>query len=128
MIGPVRRAAERGFSLVEVLVAMIIFVVGVLGLASAATLGLAQLARARQDHQYYADLQQEMDSLGSLGWGKVKSGSTTIRGRTITWTVSTPGANSQLVTVIAQRRGYQNRNQLTRDSLVVYLVKPTLGL
>ena len=70
-------STERGFSLVEALVGMIILALGLLSLASAASLGLAQMTRARQDMQYFADVQQEVDSLVNRGRGKVASGGTT---------------------------------------------------
>ena len=120
-------STERGFSLVEALVGIIILALGLLSLASAASLGLAQMTRARQDMQYFADVQQEMDSLVNRGWGKVSSGSTTIRGRQMTWTVTTLSPNSQVLKVAVRRRGYQNMNKWTSDTLVVYLAKGTPG-
>ena len=117
----------RGFSLVEALVGIIVLAIGLLSLAGAASLGLTQMTRARQDMQYFADVQQEMDSLVNRGWGKVASGSTTIRGRQMTWTVTTLSPNSQVLRMAVQRRGYQNINKWTSDTLVVYLAKGTPG-
>ena len=118
---------ERGFSLVEALVGIMILAIGLLGLAAAATHGLTQTVRARQDMEYFADVQQEIDSLLNRGWGRVQNGSATIRGRAIRWTVTTQSANSQLLKVGVQRRGYQNPNRWTSDTLVLYLAKPTPG-
>src|SRR5438045_7894348 len=93
-------AARSGFSLVEVLIAMSVLTIVMMGLGGAATLGLAQMGKARQDLQYSADVQQVTDSLvakggsctssGGLTWtqacgNNVASGSATIRGRTVSW-------------------------------------------
>src|SRR4029078_13228786 len=89
-----------GFSLIEVLVGITILSVVMLGLGGAAALGLTQMAKARQDLQYSADVQQVAESLVSKRWKKVTSGSQTIRGRTVSWTVTTLNPKSQKVVLI----------------------------
>ena len=110
-----------GFSIVEVLVGMSLMSVVMMGLAGAATLGLSQMAKARQDLQYSADVQQVADSLVAKGWNNVASGSQTIRGRAVTWTVSAINAKSQKVEIIAQRRGLANTSVVYPDTLTLYL-------
>lgn len=124
-----------GFSIVEVLVGMSLLSVVMMGLAGAATLGLSQMAKARQDLAYSADVQQVADSLvakgscsssGSLTWAQacgsnVVNGSATIRGRTVTWTVTAVNAKSQKVEIIAQRRGQANTSLVYPDTLTLYL-------
>src|SRR5690348_5675985 len=100
--------ARKGFSIVEILVGMSLLSVVMMGLAGATTLGLSQMAKARQDLQYSADVQQVADSLVAKGWNNVASGSQTIRGRSVAWTVTTLNPKSQQVTIVAQRRGQQN--------------------
>src|SRR5438874_12270732 len=117
----------RGFSLVEALVGIIVLAIGLLSPAGAASLGLTQMTRARQDMQYFADVQQEMDSLVNRGWGKVSSGSTTIRGRQMTWTVTTLSPNSQVLKFAVRCRWYQNINYWSADTLVVYLANGYTG-
>jgi prepilin-type N-terminal cleavage/methylation domain-containing protein len=125
MNGATRKSSERGVTLVEVMVGLIILAVGLMSLISATFLSLRQTTRARDDVKYWADVQQVLDSLMAKGWSHVTAGSTTVRGRTITWTVSA-AANPQQVTVIAQRYGYQQVNTLVPDTLVVYLSNPTV--
>lgn len=110
-----------GFSLVEVLVGMSLMSVVMMGLAGAATLGLSQMAKARQDLQYSADIQQVADSLVAKGWNNVASGSQSIRGRALTWTVTTLNPKSQKVEIIAQRRGLANASVIYSDTLTLYL-------
>ncbi len=112
-----------GFSLVEILVAVTLLGVAMMSLAGAATLGLSQMGKARQDLHYSADLQQVADSLIGLGWNKVTSGSSTIRGRPVAWTVTTVSANSQKVDLVLTRRGQANATLVYSDTLTLYLAK-----
>jgi prepilin-type N-terminal cleavage/methylation domain-containing protein len=113
--------SREGFSLVEVLVAITLLSVAMMSLASAAALGLSQLGKARQDLQYAADVQQVTDSLVGKGWNNVSNGSSTIRGRPVTWTVSTLSPNSQRVNVLVSRRGQAQVNLIYTDTVTIYL-------
>ena len=53
------------------------------------------------------------------------SGSVAIRGRAVSWTVTSPTATSQLVTLVAQRWGYQNMTRTVQDTLLLYLANRT---
>jgi prepilin-type N-terminal cleavage/methylation domain-containing protein len=114
---------ERGFSLVEILVAVTLLAVGMMSLAGAAALGLSQMGKARQDLHYSADVQQVADSLVSVGWNKVSSGATTIRGRAVSWTVTTISPNSQKVDVVVSRRGQAQTTVVYADTVTLYLAK-----
>jgi len=116
-------AERRGFSLIEVLISVILLSLVSLGLASAATLGLSQIAKSKQDLAYAADVQQVGDSLVALGWNKVTSYSSTIRGRSVSWTVTTLSPTSQQVTMIVQRRGLATTSVVYPDTVVLYLAK-----
>jgi prepilin-type N-terminal cleavage/methylation domain-containing protein len=118
-----RFESRDGFSLVEVTVAITLLAVAMMSLASAAALGLSQMGKARQDLEYSADVQQVTDSLVGVGWSKVSNGSSSIRGRPVSWTVSTLSPNSQRVDVIVQRRGQAQANVLYTDTVRVYLAK-----
>src|SRR5919204_6221995 len=87
--GAIARSNKSGFSLIEVLVAITLLGVVMLSLAGGASLALSQMAKAKQDVQYSADVQQVADSLINIGWNKVNSGSGTVRGRSVTWNVAT---------------------------------------
>ncbi len=124
---PDKARDRRGMSLVEVLVAVTLLGVAMLSLGAAAGVGVRQMGLARQDLQYAADVQQEVDSLSGLTWNSVTNGSANVRGRAFNWTVSTPNANSRLVTVVVQRRGHQDPTKVFLDTVVVYMAKPTPG-
>src|SRR5437588_7383495 len=123
---PTPQGAKRGFSIVEVLVAVTLLGLAMMSLAGAATLGLSQMGNARQDLQYSADVQQVADSLVGAGWNHVSSGSTTIRGRPVSWTVSIVNPSSQKVDIVVQRRGQANLATIYQDTVTLYLAKSQL--
>jgi prepilin-type N-terminal cleavage/methylation domain-containing protein len=120
----IRTTQREGFSLVEVLVSVSLLSLVLLGLSGATALGLTQMAKARQDLQYSADVQQVTDSLVAKGYQNVVSGSETIRGRAVSWTVTTVNAKSQKIDIVAQRRGLSNPNTMYSDAMTVYLAAP----
>jgi len=115
-----------GFSLVEVMISMTLLGVAMMSLAGAAALGLSQMGRARQDLQYSADVQQVADSLVSAGWNHVTNGSATVRGRGVSWTVTTASASSQRVDLLVQRRGQANQTLVYQDTVTLYVAKSQL--
>jgi prepilin-type N-terminal cleavage/methylation domain-containing protein len=120
----IRSEKREGFSLIEVLVSVSLLSLVLMGLSGATALGLVQMSKARQDLQYSADIQQVTDSLVAKGYLNVASGSETIRGRSVAWTVSTVNANSQKIAIVAQRRGLANTSTMYSDTLTVYLANP----
>jgi prepilin-type N-terminal cleavage/methylation domain-containing protein len=118
--------SNRGFSLVEVMIAITLLGVAIMSLAGAATLGLAQMGKARQDLQYSADVQQVADSLVGVGWNQVASGSSTIRGRPVSWTVTTESGSSQKVDIIVERRGQASQTTVYQDTVTLFLAKDQL--
>jgi prepilin-type N-terminal cleavage/methylation domain-containing protein len=119
-------SSERGFSLVEVMVAITLAGVAIMSLAGAASLGLAQMGKARQDLQYTADVQQVADSLVGVGWNHVSNGSSTIRGRAVSWTVAAENANSQKVDILIERRGQASQTTVYQDTVTLFLAKDQL--
>ena len=119
--------ARRGMSLVEVMVAVTLLGIAMLSLGAAAGLGVSQMGSARQDLQYMADVQQEVDSLSSLRWNTVTSGSANVRGRPFVWTVTAPTANSRLITIVVQRKSHRDATRIFRDTVVMYLANPRPG-
>jgi prepilin-type N-terminal cleavage/methylation domain-containing protein len=119
-------AQRKGFSLVEVMVAMTMLAVAMMSLAGAAALGLSQMGKARQDLQYSADVQQVTDSLIGAGWNHVSSGAASVRGRNVNWTVSNVSPSSQKIDIVVQRRGQANATLIYRDTITVFVAKSQL--
>ena len=120
---PTPQSEKRGFSLVEILVAVTLLGLAMMSLAGAASLGLSQMGKARQDLHYSADVQQVADSLVGVGWNKVSSGSEIIRGRPVSWTVTTVNPNSQKVDVVVTRRGQAQTSVVYSDTVTLFLAK-----
>jgi prepilin-type N-terminal cleavage/methylation domain-containing protein len=118
--------ARKGFSLVEVMMAVTLMGVAIMSLAGAAALGLGQMAKARQDLQYSADVQQVADSLAGAGWNHVTGGAGTVRGRPVSWAVSTLSPSSQKIDIVVQRRGQANVTAIYQDTVTLYLAKNQL--
>ena len=127
------RRPRRGASLIEVLVGVTVLSTALLGLAGAASLGLKQQTRARDDTQYWGDAQQILDSLVSRGFGlAATTDSTTVRGRKIKWIIASPASAPQKLTMIVWRKGYQltAQNVASRsvpDTVVYYLSRRRPG-
>jgi len=115
---------RRGFSLIEVLIGVILLSMVALGLAIAATFALSQVGKAGQDLKYSADVQQVADSLVAAGYNSATSGSESIRGRSVAWTVSQVTAKSRQIEMVVQRRGMANTGTIYSDTVRLYLAKP----
>jgi prepilin-type N-terminal cleavage/methylation domain-containing protein len=113
-----------GMSLIEILVSVTLLSVVLMSLSGAAALGLSQMGKAKQDLQYSADVQQVTDSLIAKGYQHVADGSATIRGRSVSWSVTTVNTKSQKLAVIAQRRGLANTSAMYADTITVFLADP----
>ena len=124
MINRNSASSEKGFSLIEVLVAMSLLGVVLLSLAGGATAALSQMGKARQDLQYSSDVQQIADSLVSVGWKMVMPGSATVRGRNVSWDVEQVNEKSDKVTLVVERRGHANTSKVYADTVAVYLADP----
>jgi outer membrane phospholipase A len=84
------------------------------------------MGKARQDLQYSADVQQVADSLVGVGWNHVSSGSSTIRGRPVSWIVTTASASSQKLDILVQRRGQASQTTVYQDTVTLFLAKDQL--
>lgn len=112
-----RARDERGVSLVEIMVAMVLLGTAVMSLASAAGLAMRTTVRAREDLQVWAVVQRKADSLMALGAGNITAGSDVVGGRAISWTVS--GANPERIDLVVDRAAMNLA--IVKDTVVLYL-------
>ena len=115
---PKRAWDERGVSLIEVMVGLVMLTLALLALASAAGLALRTTARAGEDLQLWAAVQWTADSLVSMGAGNVVSGSGVVQGRAVSWTVS--GTDPRRIDLVVDRRRMTDL-AIVKDTLVLYL-------
>ena len=120
---PKRARDERGVSLVEIMVAMVILTSALLSLASASALALRTTIRGREDLKVWAAVQQKGDSLVARGAGNLTAGSDVVAGRPISWTVGawTPGGLSpQRIDLIVDRAAMMDLS-IVKDTIVLYV-------
>ena len=102
MMGRARR--RSGFTLVEVLVALVVLLVGVLGLSAAVSVIASNLRIARLETRVHALAQAELESALAEGSDRIASGSRSSGELQVTLGVS--GADPRLLSlVVAGRAG-----------------------
>ncbi len=109
---------ERGLSLVEALIGLVILTVVLLSLAASAGLAIRQTTVGRMDMQLWAAVQWTMDSLVARGAGNVTNGSAVVQGFPMTWT--TDLASPELITLEVTYVSVSSRVTL-KDTLTMYL-------
>ena len=115
-----RLADRRGISLVEIIVALMILSGALLSLAGAAGLAARHLHSGRVDLNAWAASQSQAEDLMSRGFDTISSGSDTVGGYAITWTVS--GTNPKKVLLEVD---WTNRSvRLVTDTVVLYRAQP----
>jgi prepilin-type N-terminal cleavage/methylation domain-containing protein len=119
-----RPVARRGSTLLEVLVAVVVFAIGLLSLMAGSLVG----ARAMRDSKSFASAamaaQSTVDSLKAVGWADIAgaSGSYSVRGHDVTWSVSNDDPRRVVVTIT--RRTLPSG---VYDSLVAFIGKPDIA-
>ena len=113
-----RKLDERGVSVVEIMVGMMMLTTALFSLASAAGLALRTTIRGREDLQTWAAMQRKADSLMARGAGNIVSGADVVQGRAINWVVS--GVAPERIDLIVDRRKMVDMT-IVKDTLVLYL-------
>lgn len=113
-----RKRSERGASLIEAMVGMVMMTLILLSLGQAMGLAMRMTVRGGEDLRLWADVQRKADSLMTISAGSVVSGSDVVGGRAISWTVS--GSNPVRVDLAADRQQVTNMATAQYD-LVLYL-------
>ncbi len=108
---------ERGASLIEVMVAMVMLTSALLALSGAAGLALRSTNQGRQDLQLWTAVQWTADSLFAAGAGNVTNGSDVVQGRNVSWMVS--GADPLRIELLVDR--LDRTAQTVQDTVLLYL-------
>ncbi len=113
-----RKSNERGASLIEAMVGMVMMTLILLSLGQAMGFAMQMTVRGREDLRLWADVQQKADSLMTVSVASVVSGSDVVSGRNISWTVT--GSNPVRVDLAADRQRVTDMGTSQYD-LVLYL-------
>ena len=108
-----RRPASRraGFTLVELIVAIIILVIGVLGLASASAVVMRQIAGSSAQSRAAAIAQSRFEQIRSQSCAAAVGGTRTDGGITETWRTTMLNRSLQIVVVVSWREKSSTRTQ-----------------
>ena len=115
---PHRSDARRGGTLLEVMVAVVVFAIGLLSLMAGSLIA----SRAMNDSRSFAAAavaaQSTMDSLKARGWDNIggTSGSYTVKGHAVTWSVGND--DPRTIKVKITRR---TSPTLIKDSLMTWV-------
>ncbi len=115
-----RARDERGLSLIEVMIAIVVLATALLALSGAAGLAVRTTVRGQQEIQMWSAVQWKADSLISLGWGNVTAGSDTVNGFPMSWTVS--GTNLEQIDLSVDHQSLAT-GAMIRNTLTLYLTE-----
>ncbi len=105
--------------MVEVIIAIVILAVGVLGLAGTTAYIVRQITLADLMTERSAAFQTIIDRLQSLPYVDVVSGTETVGVFDITWTVVADGAQNKIVTIVTVGPGLGGTTVPTNDPQAV---------
>jgi len=81
---------QRGFSLIEVMIALVLFAVGLLAFAGLEVVALRNSTYSKEYGKSNTYAQQKVEEMKGTAWTSVSAGSDTLEGKfTRTWTVTT---------------------------------------
>ncbi len=106
-----------GFSLIEVVVALVVFTAAVLALSTSGLLAGRQIQMGRVDSRVWTAAQSQMERIKAQGYDNVTAGSATVQGYPMSWTVL--GTDPKKVTLAVQVTDW--RGVVVPDTFVTYL-------
>lgn len=115
-----RHTDRRGFSVIEVVVAMTIFSIVVLGLSATGAMAARDLQAGQKSASASSVVQGTVDSLISLGWAALspQSGVDTAQGVVVNWQVT--GDNPRRLVAVTERLVMSTTHV---DTIVTYVSK-----
>jgi prepilin-type N-terminal cleavage/methylation domain-containing protein len=92
--------ATSGFTIIEVIIAMMILTIGVLGLAGTTAYFVRQVTQADLMTERTAAFQTVVDRLQSLPYDSVTSGTDSVGIYAVKWTTANNGSQNKTVTIV----------------------------
>ena len=110
---------ERGSTVVEVMIALIVLTTAVTALVASTGFSSRSLVTSRRDLQWWAALQWKADSLMAVDSASAIDGADSVNGYPMSWTVH-PGVPTRVDVVVGGAQSILNDAALA-DTVVVYL-------
>ncbi len=111
---------RQGFTLIEVVMAVLIFSMLMGGLVSAGVVASSQLVVSQNDVRVWKAASYQMEKLVAGGHASLASGSSTVYGYTTVWTVT--GTDPKKVVLVIDRKTLSG--QIRPDTFVTYVMAP----
>jgi len=114
-----RQRSRHGFTIIELMIAIVVLSIGVLGLAGTSAMVSRMIGGAAQQTIAANVAASRFERMRSRQCSAITSGSAALRGTTETWTVSTVGtALKFVVDTVAWRGAGQSTSRLVFQSYV----------
>lgn len=101
------RAGRGGFTIVEIVIAMIVLTIGVLGLAGTTAFVVRQVTLADLMTERAAAFQTTIDRIQSLPFDDVTSGTDSVGIFAVRWVAVNDGAQNKVVTILTAGPGIE---------------------
>ena len=128
-----RKSDQKGFSLIEVVCAMVIFLIAILGVFVAFTYAINYNAGNSSRAQALAILQQEVEKMRSAEWTLTTTNGKLTGGVKTPETITLPDSNKFIVQIVVDDDPFSdvvlvdNNTKLKEISVTVRLARPTPG-
>ncbi len=125
----VKNKQKGGFTLVEVIFALILLSIGVLGLASFSVFAVRQVTAGDLRTERAAAIQSAVEQVRSVPWDSVQAGSLTVGQYNLGWTVA-EATNSRVVTIVSTGPGMTMDNgsptmsPSVADTMTIRVLRP----
>lgn len=116
-----RICSRQGFTLIEIIMAVLIFSLMMGGLMSAGLVASNQLRIGRNDVRIWKATTYQLEKLIAEGYDNLSSGSDTVQGYNTVWTVT--GTDPKKILLVIDRETLSG--DIRPDSFVTYLADPS---
>lgn len=123
------RDRRAGFTLVEVMVALVILATGILGLAATTMYVVRQTTFGELTTERAAAMQSVLEQLRAMDYDSVDSGSDSVGAFTVNWT-TTNSSRSKLVTIVTVGPGLRSNggapalSPAVADTFIYRIIQP----
>lgn len=104
------KSQQRGFTLVEVLIALTIFTIGILAVATMQTSSIRYNSSARLSSEAVFQAERKVEELLAGSYAALNGGDQTNGPHTLNWTVTNQGTHSTIVVTVTWKEPGGNKS------------------